>query len=229
MQRCKYCGWDLPDDARICPVCGHPVDPDDEEQRRRLMLRWHLGAYLLGRKLLARNVSFAPALSAASPGMHLPVSLIVFVISIFIFVNVVLVSFLWPHRSNGLGTSTPTSPPITLTLTRHLSVSPTLLDFGEVEMGNKAVLSELVDVSSGSQLRWKIVSGNAGWLSVTPAAETVLPDNLREINYDVAANTNKLLVGEYKVTYSITSDEAPPQHVDIKIHVIPPGAPQPAK
>jgi hypothetical protein len=41
MQKCKECGWEFPDDIDICPYCGHPVEPDDQKQKRRFKLGEH--------------------------------------------------------------------------------------------------------------------------------------------------------------------------------------------
>jgi len=223
MQKCKRCGQDLSDDARICLFCGQPVESEDEEQRRRLMLRWHLSALLLGRKRSARGLLFSPALPGIPSSQRLPASILVFLTSVFILFNIVLAGVLRAYN----GSVSP--PPLTFTFPLPPSVSPTLLDFGKVEVGNQAVLPVVVKTSSESELRWRTVSGNAQWLSITARTEAKEPDNTREVIYDVTANTSRLQVGPYSATLAARSDGGKEQRVDIKIQVIPPGPPQPAK
>jgi len=43
MRTCKYCQSTLPDDARICPICKSPVQKDNDDARRRLLMRLRLG------------------------------------------------------------------------------------------------------------------------------------------------------------------------------------------
>jgi IPT/TIG domain-containing protein/HYDIN/CFA65/VesB family protein len=223
MQKCKRCGQDLSDDARICLFCGQPVEAEDEERRRRLMLRWHLSALLLGRKRSARGFLFSPALPGIPSSQRLPASILVFLTSVFILFNIVLAGVLQAY------TGSVSPPPLTFTFPLPPSVSPTLLDFGKVEVGSQAILPVIVKTSNHSQLSWRIVSGNTQWLSITLRSETKESDNHREVIYDVAANTSKLQVGPYSETLSVRSDGGKEQRVDVKIQVIPPGPPQPPK
>jgi uncharacterized membrane protein len=212
MQKCKYCGQDLSDDARVCLFCGQPVESEDEERRRRLMLRWHLGALLQGMKRPTRSFPFSLAHPITTAGQQLPVAIIVFLISVLVLLNIVLVGFLEPRNGSG---------------SVQISVSPTLLNFGNVEIDSQAVLAVMVKTSNQSQLIWKIVSGNAQWLSIKLKTETKEPDNTREVIYDVTANTSKLQVGPYSETLSVSSDGGKDQRVDVKIAVT--RGPQPAK
>ncbi len=212
MQKCKRCGFDLSADIRVCPYCGYPVEPEEEEQRRRLELRWHLGALLQGMKRPTRRFPFSLAHPITATGQQLPVAIIVFLLSVLVLSDIILVGFLGPR--NG---SVPSS----------LSVSPTLLDFGNVEVGSQVVLAVMVKTSNQSQLKWKIVSGNAQWLSITLRTEAKEPDNTREVIYDVTANTSKLQVGPYSETLSVISDGGREQRVDVKILVA--RVPQPPK
>jgi IPT/TIG domain/Viral BACON domain len=220
MQKCKRCGQDLSDDARICLFCGQPVEAEDEERRRRLMLRWHLSALVLGRKGSARGFLFSAALPSSQ---RLPASILVFLTSVFILLNIVLAGVLRAY------TGPVSPPPLTFTFPLPPSVSPTLLDFGSVEADSQAILPVIVKTSSPSQLSWRIVSGNAEWLSITLSSETKESNNLREVIYNVTANTSKLQVGAYSETLSVRSDGGKEQRVDVKIQVIPPGSPQPPK
>jgi hypothetical protein len=218
MQKCKRCGQDLSDDARICPFCGQPVETEDEERRRRL--RWHLSALVLERKRSARGFLFSRALLSSQ---RLPASILVFLTSVFILINIVLAGVLQAYT----GSVSPLSSSFTFPLPP--SVSPMLLDFGKVEAGSQAILPVIVKTSNQSQLSWRIVSGNAVWLSITLSSETKESNNLREVIYNVTANTSKLQVGPYSETLSVRSDGGKEQRVDVKIQVIPTGPPQPAK
>ncbi len=218
MQKCKRCGLDLSADIRVCPYCGYPVEPEDEEQRRRLMLRWHLGALLPGLKRPARGFPFSPAHPITTSGQQLPVAIIVFLASVLILVNIILVGSFGPHNVP------PTPTPITFTFPPHLSVTPTFLDFGPVQVGRQAVQPVMIKTSSESQLRWKIVSGNAQWLSITLSRDIKEPGNLREVIYDVTANTSKLKVGQYSVILAINAGGGKDQQLHVKIQVVPRGS-----
>src|SRR5216684_5695417 len=218
MQKCKRCGLDLSADIRVCPYCGYPVEPEDEEQRRRLMLRWHLGALLPGLKRPARGFPFSPAHPITTSGQQLPVAIIVFLASVLILVNIILVGSFGPHNVP------PTPTPITFTFPPHLSVTPTFLDFGPVQVGRQAVQPVMIKTSSESQLRWKIVSGNAQWLSITLSRDIKEPGNLREVIYDVTANTSKLKEGQYAVILAINAGGGKDQQLHVKIQVVPPGS-----
>src|SRR5260370_38670575 len=51
MQTCKNCQSIIPDDIRSCPYCGSPVQNDDNDARKRLLLR--LRASTLASSLVA--------------------------------------------------------------------------------------------------------------------------------------------------------------------------------
>ena len=218
MQKCKRCGLDLSADIRVCPYCGYPVEPEDEEQRRRLMLRWHLGALLPGLKRPARGFPFSPAHPITTSGQQLTVAIIVFLASVLILVNIILVGSFGAHNVP------PTPTPNTFTYPPHLSVTPTFLDFGQVQVGRQAVQPVMIETSSESQLRWKIVSGNAQWLSITLSRDIKEPGNLREVIYDVTANTSKLKVGQYSVILAINAGGGKDQQLHVKIQVVPRGS-----
>jgi hypothetical protein len=221
MQQCKRCGLRLSDNLRVCPYCGYPVEPEDEKRRKRLMLRWQLSA-LLAMKRSTRNLLFSPTQAA---GRQSAVTIAVFFLSLFTLLAVAAVGFSGRQQSIGPMTPTPSSPPFP----PPLSVSPTILDFGELEVGRKAVLAEIVQDSSVPQPRLKPVSGNAQWLSITLRTETKEANGLWEIIYDVTANTSKLHVGQHSVMLSIGSDGGRAKPVNVKIQVIPQGQHPPAK
>src|SRR5229473_3014686 len=218
MQKCKRCGLDLSADIRVCPYCGYLVEPEEEEQRRRLMLRWHLGALLPGMNRPVRSFPFSPAHPIATSGQQLSVAIIVFLTSVLVLLNIILVGSFGSHNVP------PTPTPNTFTFPPHLSVTPSFLDFGQVEVGRKAVQPVMIETSSESQLRWKIVSGNAQWLSITLSREIKEPGNLREVIYNVTANTSKLKEGQYAVILAINAGGGKDQQLHVKIQVVPPGS-----
>ena len=95
MLKCKYCGWDLPEDARVCTYCGHPVEPEDDEQKRRLKLKWHLSALVIG--MNAPKSAFL--LSTAKTSNARPqAALVVFLLSTTILVNIIVIGAIWLDR-----------------------------------------------------------------------------------------------------------------------------------
>src|SRR6266581_1852027 len=197
MLKCKYCGWDLPEDARVCTYCGHPVEPEDDEQKRRLKLKWHLRALVVG--MSAPKSAFSLSTAKTSSALA-PAALVVFLISTLVLANIVVIGALRPHGSqNG------PPPPTAVTFIPHTTVNPPLVDFGMVEKGSKAVLPMMIKTSDTSQFKLEVESGNAQWLSITLQSETKEHNNLRDIIYDVTANTSTLQVGQYSVALAIKS------------------------
>ena len=182
MLKCKYCGWDLPEDARVCTYCGHPVEPEDDEQRRRLKLKWHLRALVVG--MSAPKSAFSLS-TAKTSNARAPAALVVFLISTTILVNIIVIGALHPHALPS---------PTAFTFTPHTSVNPSLIDFGMVEKGSKAVLPMMIKTSDTSQFKLEVVSANVQWLSITLQSETKEHNNLRDIIYAVTANTSRLQV-----------------------------------
>ncbi len=90
MQKCKQCEWEFPDDIRICPYCGHPVEPEDQKQKRRFKLRRHPGTLPEGPK--GRPSGLAP--STAHP---LAIALITAILLASLIAGLVLISFLGGH------------------------------------------------------------------------------------------------------------------------------------
>ena len=43
MQTCKNCGSTLPDNVHICPFCGKPIQKDNNDARKNLLMRLRLG------------------------------------------------------------------------------------------------------------------------------------------------------------------------------------------
>ena len=90
MQKCKQCEWEFPDDIRICPYCGHPVEPEDQKQKRRFKLPRHPGTLPEGPK--GRPSGLAP--STAHP---LAIALITAILLASLIAGLVLISFLGGH------------------------------------------------------------------------------------------------------------------------------------
>src|SRR6266480_216155 len=90
MQKCKQCEWEFPDDIRICPYCGHPVEPEDQKQKRRFKLPQHPGTLPEGPK--GRPSGLAP--STAHP---LAIALISAILLASLIAGLVLISFLGGH------------------------------------------------------------------------------------------------------------------------------------
>jgi IPT/TIG domain-containing protein len=204
MQKCKQCEWEFPDDIHICPYCGHPVDPEDQKQKRRLNLRWHP-------RTLPRVVK-GPGLAASrtTPNTlsrkHLPVVILISTI----IAALLLTGILWAHAIL-IPPSHPDQP---------LIVNPSLLDFRQVKTGSKSVLSVIVKKSSESRLKWQIVPTNAQWLEIALRPKVSQSSNLMEDIYDVTANTGKLTVGKYSALLVISSESGSRQQVTVKIQVI---------
>src|SRR5947207_7247173 len=142
MQKCKQCEWEFPDDIRICPYCGHPVEPEDKKQKRRFHLRRHPDTLLAGAK--GRPSGLAPSQSPTITPSKKPILLAILVSTII--VALALAGILWA-RAN-------------LTSDQPLTVSPSLLDFGQVRVGSKSVLSVVIMKSNESRLTWQIAPAN---------------------------------------------------------------------
>ncbi len=200
MQTCKNCQSTLPNNARVCPFCGSPVQKNADDARRRLLMRLRIGTL--------------PSPLAATA-----------VVTPYLIASTLVLGFVMV----GLFLRPPVIKP-TQAMSSTLIVTPLTLDFGMIEVGKKAVKSVVIKTSSVSHLKWALVSGNPQWLSITKSNETKEPDNLSEVIYDVTANTSKLHVGQYSVTYDIDAGGVTNQQLQINIQVIPPSIkPLPAK
>jgi Viral BACON domain len=63
MQTCKNCQSTLSNDAQVCPFCGSPVQKDNDDARRQLLLRLRLGTLPVP---LAATASAAPYVIAST-------------------------------------------------------------------------------------------------------------------------------------------------------------------
>src|SRR6266702_4593716 len=90
MQKCKQCEWEFPDDIRICPYCGHPVEPEDQKQKRRFKLRRHPGT-------LPEGAKGRPSGLVSSTARILTIALISAIVLASLIVGLVLIPFLGGH------------------------------------------------------------------------------------------------------------------------------------
>lgn len=102
----------------------------------------------------------------------------------------------------------------------QLLVKPTLLDFGQLEVGSKAVLSVVVNNGGGQQLNWQATTGGETWLKLSLTAGSLPPAASPQFMY-ITADVTHLKVGKYAATLTITSNGGNAQ-VDVKLEVIPP-------
>lgn len=202
MQKCKQCEWEFPDDIRICPYCGHPVEPEDKKQKRRFNLRRHPDTLLAGAK--GHPSGLAPSQSPTITPLKKPILLAILVSTII--VALALAGILWA-RAN-------------LTSDQPLTVSPSLLDFGQVRVGSKSVLSVAIMKGNESRLTWQIAPANVQWLQVALRPKADPNSNLREDIYDVTANTGKLNEGNYSARLLFSSERGNTQQVTVKIQVV---------
>src|SRR5947207_13426501 len=92
MQKCKQCEWEFADDIRICPYCGHPVEPEDKKQKRRFNLRWHPNA-------LTAGVKQPPSGLATPPKKHSRLVILVSTITVMLLLAGTLIGFVWAHTN----------------------------------------------------------------------------------------------------------------------------------
>ncbi len=210
MQTCKECSNQFPDDMHICPFCGHEV----EEDEHRLRFQWHLGS-LLGPERRSTPTSPAPAGRDRAS-----VILISVILCALIFANIALAVVLWP-RTSPKSTATPTpAQPVLL-------ASPTMLDFGKVEVGKTTFLSLLLKKNDSLPFKKEIMPQTARWSRALLESETRLSNSLREGFYDVLADTGNLQPGEYSTTLPFASSGSVAD-VIVKVTVVPHNQPQPA-
>jgi hypothetical protein len=220
MQKCKQCGWEFPDDIDICPYCGHPVEHNDQKQKRRFKLRGNPDTLVAG--VEGRPSGLAPSQTTpTTPSKkHRQLLILVSVIAAILLLNAIIVGVLWAR--GGLKPTPQVSP--TVRNDQSLIVNPSLLDFGQVEVGNKPVLSVIIKKSNESRLKWQIGPADAQWLQITLRPKTSQSGNPREDVYDVTANTSKLNVGKYSALLLVSSEGGSKQGVTVKIQRQPPSA-----
>jgi hypothetical protein len=200
MQKCKQCEWEFPDDIRICPYCGHPVEPGDQKQKRRFNLRQ-------SPNLPGGVKQVLPSLRPSQPPpitpsrKYIPLAILVSVVIVALVLSGVLLV-----RANRADQS--------------LTASPSLLDFGPVRVGSKSVLSVVIMKTSEFPLAWRIDPANVQWLQVALRPKAGQSSNLREDIYNVTANTGKLNKGNYSARLLFSSERGNTQQVTVKIQVV---------
>src|SRR5947209_222957 len=140
MRTCKKCEWEFPDDMRECPYCGHPVEPEDKKQKRRFNLRWHPNAFTAGVKQPPSGLAPSPT----PPKKHSHLVILVSTITVMLLLAGTLIGFVWADTH--LRPASPHPSP-TVPIDQPLIVNPSLLDFGQVEVGRKSVLSVIIKKS----------------------------------------------------------------------------------
>ncbi len=119
------------------------------------------------------------------------------------------------------------SQKFTVTLAAQLLVKPTLLDFGQLEVGSKAVLSVVLNNGGRQQLNWQATTGGETWLKLSLTSGSLPFAASPQFMY-VTADVTHLKVGKYATTLTITSNGGNAQ-LDVKLEVIPPTATPQAK
>ncbi len=200
MQKCKQCEWEFADDIRICPYCGHPVEPEDKKQKRRFNLR--------GRPNLPGGVK--QPLPGLRPSQPAPITPSKKPVQLAILVSVLIVALVLTGillvQANMVDQS--------------LTFSPSVLDFGQVRVGSKSVLPVVIMKSNESRLNWQIAPANVQWLQIALRPKVGQSSNLKEDIYDVTANTGKLNVGKYSARLLFSSERGNTQQVTVKIQVV---------
>jgi hypothetical protein len=165
MQKCKQCEWEFPDDIHICPYCGHPVDPEDQKQKRRFNLRWHPGT-------LPRVVK-GPGLAASrtTPNTLSRKHLQVVIITCTIIAALLLTGIVWA-RAILIPPSHPDQP---------LIVNPSLLDYGKVLVGDKPTRTLTVENSSGLPLHWTADTTKASRLKLDTNSGDLGPNTQKTV------------------------------------------------
>lgn len=90
----------------------------------------------------------------------------------------------------------------------RLSFLPSLLDFGQLEQGTKAILTLSLFNTGGSQMYWSSTIGNGGnatWLHLSQNAGSIKPDNGQQLLY-VTADATHLRLGAYRAALQLYSD-----------------------
>ncbi len=87
----------------------------------------------------------------------------------------------------------------------RLAVTPTTLDFGQLQVGQQSTLNVAVSNGGIDVLNWKANTGNTSWLALYPDTGTIKPGAVPQ-TIQVTANTANLLPGNYSATLQISSN-----------------------
>lgn len=101
-----------------------------------------------------------------------------------------------PNKEDDLAHDKPQSGPPTLQWS--------VLDFGGVLKGSQMTLQQIITNTTRQAMIWLADTGEARWLTVEPDHGVLLPGEQRPLC--VTANTASLVVGEYSVTLTFSSE-----------------------
>jgi hypothetical protein len=206
MQKCKQCEWEFPDDIRICPYCGHPVEPEDQKQKQRFNLHGHPDTLLAGVKQPSSGLAPSPT-TPTTPSKKLPrLVILVSIITAILLLGSTVTVYVWARGS------TPSQA--------KLNVDPPLLDFGSHKVGIQKTLLLTVSNSGGQELRWKIDKGKILWLTLDRYSGMITA-GAHSQNINVKVDTTTLTPGHYSTTIHFSSNGGNAQVVVLLI--VPPG------
>jgi hypothetical protein len=97
----------------------------------------------------------------------------------------------------------------------QLSFLPSILDFGKLEQGMKAILTLSLFNTGGSQMYWSATVGNAAWLHLSQKAGVIRPNNGEQLIY-ITADTTHLPLGAQRATLQLYSDGG---QISLPVHV----------
>src|SRR6266567_1827500 len=87
----------------------------------------------------------------------------------------------------------------------QLSVRPSSLDLGNLQVGTKVIAAVEIGNTGGQRLTWKVDAGLAHWLTLDRNAGTIEPGGLPHTIY-VTADTTQLQAGNYSALLHISSN-----------------------
>jgi hypothetical protein len=98
----------------------------------------------------------------------------------------------------------------------QLSFLPSILDFGQLEQGTKAILTLSLFNAGGSLMYWSAkIGGNAPWLHLSQKAGSIKANNGQQLLY-VTADAAHLKLGTYRATLQLYSDGG---QISLPVHV----------
>jgi hypothetical protein len=98
----------------------------------------------------------------------------------------------------------------------QLSFLPSILDFGQLEQGTKAILTLSLFNAGGSLMYWSAkIGGNATWLHLSQKAGSIRANNGQQLLY-VTADAAHLKLGTYRATLQLYSDGG---QISLPVHV----------
>ncbi|HLI05711.1 MAG TPA: hypothetical protein VKV40_04005 [Ktedonobacteraceae bacterium] len=97
----------------------------------------------------------------------------------------------------------------------QLSFLPSILDFGQLEQGTKAILTLSLFNTGGSQMYWSAAMGDDTWLHLSQKAGVIRPNNGEQLIY-ITADAAHLSPGAYRATLQLYSDGG---QISLPIHV----------